>query len=512
MGRKVKGTADRAEGIAWAPRSAPTASGTRPVMDQRSTRAAEHWALGRAARTVVPREQLGAWQPPDDRTDPVDTLVAQEVHRVQDLVPLRHERMSASPFTFYRGAAAIMAEDLGTRPSTGLLVQLAGDAHLANFGGFATAERSLIFDLNDFDETLPGPFEWDVQRLVASFEIAGRHRGFTPAARARLVALVAGTYAGAMAQFSHATRLDVWYARIQAEDIITRWGQDLDPARVAAFRRRLEKGRAKTSARAVSRYTRVGADGQLQVISQPPFVVPASELTGASEDEIRAFAEGVFASYRQTLAEDRQLLLSGYEIVDVARKVVGVGSVGTRCWIALLVATDDDSDDLVLQVKEATSSVLESVTEPSRYPQHGQRVVEGQRLMQAASDPLLGWTRAVGLDGVERDYYVRQMWDWKISADLEGMDGPTFEVYAQLCGWTLARAHARTGDRHAIAAYLGSGKTFIRAMQAFADSYADQNERDHAAFLAAIDSGRLECSHVEGTGRATPPTGSEDPA
>ena len=476
----------RAAAAPFVPIPAEPASKGRP-----SAEAAEQRQRGKAARRRVPRELLGAWTPPTDRSDPVDVLTAQEVDRVADLVPLRHERMSASPFAFYRGAAAIMAGDLGSRPNTGLVAQLAGDAHLANFGGFATAERSLVFDLNDFDETLPGPFEWDVQRLVASFEIAARHRSFNAAARSRLVSLVAATYVGAMADFARTTRLDVWYARIQAEDIIARWGEGLDPVRVQAFRERLAKGRAKTSARAVSRYTRVGSDGRLHVISQPPFVVPASELTSLSEDAIRAFAQGVFESYRATLADDRQLLLSGYEIVDVARKVVGVGSVGTRCWIALLVATDDSSDDLVLQVKEAGASVLATVTEPSQYPQHGQRVVEGQRLMQAASDPLLGWTRSGGLDGVEHDYYIRQMWDWKTSADLEGMDEPLFAVYAHLCGWTLARAHARTGDRHAMAAYLGNGKAFGRAMCEFADSYADQNQRDYEAFRAAIEAGRI---------------------
>ncbi|HEX6886700.1 MAG TPA: DUF2252 domain-containing protein [Candidatus Nanopelagicales bacterium] len=462
--------------------------------------ATEHWELGRAARDRMPREQLGAWEPAADRRDPVDILVGQEHSRVPELVPLRHERMAVSPFTFYRGAAAIMAEDLGTRPNTGLIAQLAGDAHLANFGGFASAERNLVFDLNDFDETLPGPFEWDVKRLVASFEIAGRHNGFTPAQRRTVVGLVASTYASAMSGFSRMGRLEVWYARIEAGEIIQRWGSTVEPARVERFRRLMDKGRTKTSARAVSRYTRVAANGELAIVSQPPFVVPAHELTGMPEELIREFSERVFASYRTTLSDDRQLLLSGYRIVDVARKVVGVGSVGTRCWIVLLVAKDDPSDDLVLQLKEAAPSVLASVTEPSRYDQHGQRVVEGQRLMQAASDPLLGWTRATGLDGVDRDFYVRQMWDWKTSADLDRMDDIGMGMYARMCGWTLARAHARSSDRHAIAAYIGGGGAFGRAMEEFAVTYADQNERDYAAFVAAIDEGRIEQSHLEGGG------------
>jgi hypothetical protein len=494
MGKKSGGDRKKVRAASVEDSSAPTWG-----VDREG--ATEHWELGRAARDRMPREQLGAWQPAVDRRDPVDILVGQEHSRVPELVPLRHERMAVSPFTFYRGAAAIMAEDLGTRPNTGLIAQLAGDAHLANFGGFATAERSLIFDLNDFDETLPGPFEWDVHRLAASFEIAGRNNGFTPLERESLVATVASTYASAMAGFSRMGRLEVWYARIEAGEIIDRWGSTVDPARVAAFRKRLDKGRAKTSARAVSRYTRVAANGELAIVSQPPFVVPAHELTGMPEEVVREFAERVFAAYRTTLSDDRQLLLSGYRIVDVARKVVGVGSVGTRCWIALLVAKDDASDDLVMQVKEAQPSVLESVTEPSRYSQHGQRVVEGQRLMQAASDPLLGWTSATGIDGVERDFYVRQMWDWKISADLEAMDPIGMGLYARMCGWTLARAHARTGDRHAIAAYIGGGAAFSRAIGEFATTYADQNERDYAAFLAAIDEGRIERSNLEGAVR-----------
>lgn len=463
-----------------------------------SSAATQHWEAGRAARKEVPRSMLGEWTAPADRPDPVATLQAQEADRMADLVPLRYERMSASPFSFYRGAARIMALDLGTRPSTRLVAQLAGDAHLANFGGFATAERSLIFDLNDFDETLPGPFEWDVQRLVASFEIAGRHRGFTDAQRAELIRHVASSYREAMGEFSRMTRLDVWFSRIQAEDIVTRWGKDLDPARAAAFRRRLAKGRQKTSAKAVSRYTRVGEDGQLHVISQPPYVVPLRELFSTATDaEVKALSTTVLDEYTMTLPDDRKELLGGFRPVDAARKVVGVGSVGTRCIIVLMVARDDPGDDLVLQLKQASRSVLEEVAPASTYANHGQRVVEGQRLMQAGSDLLLGWTRVAGPDGVERDYYVRQMWDWKTSADLETMDHLGMGVYARMCGWTLARAHARSGKRHAIAAYLGSGTSFERAMQGWAASYADQNERDYRALLAAIADGRVTRSHLE---------------
>lgn len=462
--------------------------------------------LGKGARKAVARAQLGAWQPHEGREDPVEILQRQARTRLPDLIPLRYERMSASAFSFYRGAAAIMAADLGPRPRTGLVVQLAGDAHLANFGGFATAERLLIFDLNDFDETLPGPFEWDVQRLVASFEVAGRHRGLTPAQRATLVGNVATTYCEAMGEFAGMTRLDVWYARITADDIATRWGAGVGAQRVEAFRRVLDKGRRRTSARAVSRYSQVGPDGQLRIISQPPFVVPIRDLVGMPDEEVRQFAGRILAVYRESLPDDRKVLIDGYHPTSAARKVVGVGSVGTRCWIALLVANDDSRDDLVLQFKEAGPSVLEDVTAPSQYANHGQRVVEGQRLMQAAGDLLLGWVRMAGLDGVERDFYVRQMWDWKTSADLETMDDLALEIYARMCGWTLARAHARTGNRYALAAYLGAGKPFERAMQEFAASYADQNDSDYAAFLRAIDEGRIIRSHVESRADPTPAT------
>ena len=459
-------------------------------------RAPELAAVGRSVRKEIPRSQLGTWVAPVDRRDPVDVLVEQSVGRLEDLVPLRYARMSASAFTFYRGAAALMANDLGTQARTGLTVQLAGDAHLANFGGFATAERSLVFDLNDFDETLPGPFEWDLKRLVTSFEVAGRHLRFTRAQCDVVLAAAAGEYRNAMAGFADMPRLDVWYARIQAEDIIRKWAGSVDPARIESFQRTLAKGRKKTSARAVSRYTTVGPDGDLRVISDPPFVEPISELTDMDEAHVRAWVEGILAEYRATLPDDLKVLLDGYRVVDAARKIVGVGSVGTRCWIALLVGKNDRSDDLVLQFKEATASVLEPVTEPSGYENHGQRVVEGQRLMQSASDMLLGWTRVEGLDGVQRDFYVRQMWDWKTSADLETMDHLAMEVYARICGWTLARAHARSGDRFAIAAYLGSGRTFTRAMQDFAVLYADQNQRDYEAFLRAIAEGRIPRADV----------------
>jgi uncharacterized protein (DUF2252 family) len=497
---KKKSGADKGAPAApkLAPKPAPKPS-PKPAPDavvKRPSVAPELVAAGRSVRKEVPRSQLGAWVAPEDRRDPVAILEEQAQGRVQDLVPLRYARMAASAFTFYRGAAALMANDLGTQDSTGLIVQLAGHAHLANFGGFATAERTLIFDLNDFDETLPGPFEWDVKRLVASFEVAGRHKKFSPEQRSEIIAAVASEYRNAMAEFAGMTRLDVWYARMQAEDIVNRWSGTADPARIASFQRTLAKGRKKTSAGAVSRYTTRGPDGDLRIISDPPFVEPIGELAGMDETDVHAAVQGILAEYRKSLPDDLKVLIDGYRVVDAARKVVGVGSVGTRCWIALLVGRDDPSDDLVLQFKEATASVLEQVAAPSAYDNHGRRVVEGQRLMQASSDMLLGWTRVPGVDGVWRDFYVRQMWDWKTSADLESMDHLAMGVYARVCGWTLARAHARSGNRYAIAAYLGSGRTFTRAMQEFADSYADQNQRDYEAFLRAIVEDRIPKAEV----------------
>jgi uncharacterized protein (DUF2252 family) len=354
-----------------------------------------------------------------------------------------------------------------------------------------------VFDLNDFDETLPGPFEWDVKRLVASFEVAGRHSGFTAAQCATIVATVANQYRDAMAEFSEMSRLDVWYAKIEADDIVNRWARTADPARLKGLQRTLEKGRRKTSAGAVSRYSTTGPDGRLQIVSNPPFVEPISDLVGVDRSELRAHIEQIMAEYARSLPDDLKVLIDGYHVVDGGLKVVGVGSVGTRCWIALLVGNDDSSDDLVLQFKEANESVLESVAPASLYPHHGQRVVEGQRLMQSASDMLLGWVRITGFDGIDRDYYVRQMWDWKTAPDLETMDVEAMGVYARVCGWTLARAHARSGNRYALAAYLGSGRTFTRAMQDFAASYADQNQRDYEAFQQAIDSGRIPKAGVE---------------
>jgi uncharacterized protein (DUF2252 family) len=425
------------------------------------------------------------WAPSATRTGPVEVLTGQEVTRVPELVPLRHERMLASPFTFYRGAAGIMAADLAVGMNSGLRVQACGDAHLSNFGGFASPDRALVFDINDFDETSSAPFEWDVKRLVASFEIAARAREF-PSKTARALALqVVRSYREAMAQFATMSNLDVWYTRLDAATILDHWRAEATAEDVKRFERTVTKAEGKGSLKALSKLTRI-VDGEYQIVSDPPVLVRFSELMPDAEaDQLRSWLQEQFRVYRHSLAPDRRHLLESYRIVDFARKVVGVGSVGTRCWIALLLGKDN-SDPLFLQIKEAETSVLEPYAGKSGYASPAQRVVEGQRLLQAASDILLGWVHLVAFDGAERDFYVRQLWDWKLSADIETMLPQVFPVYAQMCGWTLARGHARSGDRIAIAAYLGSGDVFDKAIADFAAAYADQNESDYATAKAGL--------------------------
>ncbi len=445
---------------------------------------AQREALGRGARARLPRSAHAEWAAGPERADPVTLLRAQEATRVPDLVPLRHERMLESPFTFYRAAAVIMAADLSTLPNSGLRVQACGDAHLSNFGGFAAPDRTMVFDMNDFDETLPGPFEWDVKRLAASFEIAARSREFSSKTARAVVRRVARSYREAMAQFATMTNLDVWYSRLDAQGVLDRWSSDARPEDVKRFERTAAKAQRKDSLKALSRLTQV-VDGAHRIASDPPTLVPLADLAGDIDPELlQSWLHERYRDYRRTLQPDRQHLLEGYRLVDFARKVVGVGSVGTRCWIALLLGKDN-ADPLFLQVKEAEASVLEPYAGKSRFNNHGRRVVEGQRLLQAAGDTLLGWTRAEGVDGVERDFYLRQLWDWKVSPALEVMSPEALKIYAQLCGSTLARGHARSGDRVAIAAYLGTGEVFERAIADFAVAYADQNERDFEAVSAA---------------------------
>ena len=403
---------------------------------------------------------------------------------MQSLLPIRYERMLASAFTFYRGAAAIMAADLATAPDTGLRVQLCGDAHLSNFGVFQSPDRSLVFDVNDFDETLPGPFEWDVKRLAASFAIGGRDRGFKRRERRSAVLRSVAAYREAMAEFAAMRAMEVWYSRLDVAEI----SRGLEGEVSGADRRRLAKNVAKAqgrdSLRALSKLTEA-RDGQIRIASRPPLLVPIEELARDEEidlDELSSMLTHLLARYRDTLDDSARALVERYRYVDAAHKVVGVGSVGTRAWIALLLGRDE-TDPLFLQLKEAGPSVLEPFAGPSEFDNHGRRVVVGQRLMQASGDVLLGWVTVDGFDGQRRDFYVRQLWDGKGSAEVETMSPKRMTIYAGLCGWTLARAHARTGDPAAIAAYLGRSDRFDQAIGDYAELYADQNEADYEAVL-----------------------------
>ena len=469
-----------------------------PTLDERR-------AKGKGARERSALAGHTGWTPAGDRPDPVALLEAQNLTREPDLVPVRHGRMMVSPFTFYRGAAKVMATDLKDTPTAGLNVQLCGDAHLSNFGGFASPERTLLFDLNDFDETLPGPFEYDVKRMAASFTIAARNNGFAaPDIKATTAASVRA-YREAMAQFAEMGTMEVWYARLTEQEIMDAIRTMAKGARTKQVAAQAKKGGKRAQMTAQKAHTRDSlqalsklgemVDGRYRIVSQPPVVIPARDLEamyGFSADELQDMVHRQFRSYRATLQEDRRHLLERFEIVDMARKVVGVGSVGTRAFIVLLQGRDEH-DPLFLQVKEATASVLEDHLPNSRFKQPGERVVQGQRLMQAASDIYLGWTR-----GVEEGRYLywRQLRDMKGSALVESMNPVALGFYAGICGWTLARAHARSGDAMALAAYLGKSDKFDRSITDFSLRYADQNERDYRAFGEAIQSGRLEA--VEG--------------
>ena len=432
----------------------------------------------------------GEWQPSSDRPDPVSLLEEQGTSRVPELVPIRYGRMLVSPFTFYRGAAYLMASDLADTPRTGLSVQLCGDAHLSNFGVFAAPDRRLIFSVNDFDETLPGPFEWDVKRLVASFAVAGRDRDFDTKQRKSINLAVARSYREAMQDMAQMKKLDVWYARLDVDEMTALVSAQLKSKTVKRFEKNVAKARSKDSMKAFDKLVQM-VDGQPQLVGDPPLIVPIEDLLPDWEyQQVDEAIHNLLRAYRRTLAGDHRHLLEGFRYAHAARKVVGVGSVGTRAWILLMLG-HDDSDPLFLQAKEAQGSVLEPFLGKSRYRNHGQRVVEGQRLMQSASDIMLGWIRTDGIDGVSRDFYIRQLWDGKGSAIIEAMNPSAMTGYARLCGWTLARAQARSGDAAAIASYLGTGDKFDRAMASFAETYADQNERDYAALKQAVDSGKV---------------------
>jgi uncharacterized protein (DUF2252 family) len=453
---------------------------------------AERAARGKAARAEVPRSSHAAFDPPPDRPDPIALLEEQGKTRVPELVPVRYGRMMVSPFTYYRGAALPMASDLASTPASGLAVQACGDAHLSNFGIFGSAERRLVFDINDFDETLPGPWEWDVKRLAASLEVAARGNGFPLKQRREIVAAMVARYRQAMRDFAAMNNLGVWYARSDVDEVRAELDSEMKTRQRKAFDAGVAKAHTRDSMQAVAKLTQV-VDGRPRILSDPPLLVPIDELLPKEADRasLRAQLTDLIGKYQRTLETDRRYLLEQFEFCDMAHKVVGVGSVGTRSWIILMLGRDD-SDPLFLQAKQAQPSVLSRFAGASRYANQGQRVVAGQRLMQATSDIFLGWQRVEGgLDGGTRDFYVRQLRDWKFSLDVEAMIPRGMRLYGGLCGWTLARAHARSGDRIAIASYLGGSDVFDRAITDFAAAYADQNERDHQALVDAVSAGRI---------------------
>jgi uncharacterized protein (DUF2252 family) len=451
----------------------------------------ESEAAGKAARSKTSRSALGGWESPAKRQRPVEILKRQNRTRVRELVPIRHGRMVPSAFTFYRGGAGIMAADLAAAPRTDLTVQLCGDAHLSNFGVFAAPDRRLVFDINDFDETHPGPFEWDVKRLAVSFTVAGRDLGFKGRDCHAAVAEATGEYRREMRRLAAMRTIDVWYQRLDLE-YLEQYRSAVSRGAAKRYDKAVAKAERKNSLRAFDKLTH-SVDGELRIISDPPVIVPIEEMgTKPQVNRVQRRLTELLDAYRRTLDGDVRHLADGYRYAHLARKVVGVGSVGTRAWIVLMLGRDS-RDPLFLQVKEAEASVLEGFAGKSPYKQQGRRVVEGQRLMQAASDIFLGWlTVEEGVDGKPHDYYVRQLWDGKGSAEIESMTPKGMRLYARLCGWTLARAHARSGDRVAIAAYLGKGDAFDRAICEFAEAYADQNDADYREFKAAVDAGKMK--------------------
>jgi len=473
-------------------------TGVAELAPPESTDFAGRVEYGREARRRSPRSSHAGWAPSPDRPDPVALLEQQATTRVPELVPIRHARMLVSPFTFYRGAALLMASDLAGTPVSGITTQICGDAHLSNFGVFGTPERKMIFNINDFDETLPGPWEWDVKRLAASFEVASRYRGFSAEDGREITLTVVRGYRERMLQAAGSRVLDAWYdqldtARFMEQIEAERQAKRITGKQVKAADAALAKARTRDSTRALAKLVEV-VDGRLRIAADPPLIVPVEQVDtrGQTREQQEAWARQLLTSYQTTLERGHHPMQE-FSYVHMARKVVGVGSVGTRAWIILLRGRDD-GDPLLLQAKQAEPSVLERYLSPSEFDHHGERVVRGQRLMQAASDIFLGWQHVVGVDGVERDFYIRQLHDWKGSADVEVMVPSGAKIYARFCGETLARAHARSGDRVAIAAYLGHTDRFDRAIAEFAVAYADQNERDYAAFTDAVASGRLEAA------------------
>ena len=447
-------------------------------------------AAGKAARQLAPLKSHRDFAAAASR-DPVGLLLGQAESRVPELVPVRHGRMLASPFAYYRGAALPMAADLAGTRSSELQVQLCGDAHLLNFGAFASPERRLVFDLNDFDETLPGPFEWDVKRLVASMAVAGRENGLTAGKRRRVAVATAAAYRTAMREFAAMSILNVWYAHFDVEDALARLKSDMPKKAVRRTKAQIAKARTRDSTQALAKLTTV-TDGQHRIISDPPLIIPLEELADHLDvDAVSWFLRRLFSGYARTLPAHQRRLVERFALTRVARKVVGVGSVGTETWI-LLIEPDDGFDPLLLQAKQAQRSVLADYAGQSGYRNQGERVVAGQHLMQAVSDIFLGWQSAAPPGRRSADYYFRQLRDWKYSAEIVGMNAAAMTGYGRMCGWTLARVHARTGDRIAIAAYLGGSDKFDHAVADFAESYADQTERDHTALADAVASGRAQ--------------------
>lgn len=462
------------------------------LLAKRTTRTKkERKRYGKSLRKAVPRNVFGGWHSGPGRPDPVELIFGQDKERVSMLVPIRHERMAVSPFTFYRGAALVMASDLSWLPTTGIEVQLCGDAHVSNFGMFLSPERRTVFDINDFDETTRGPWEWDVARLAASIEICGRDRGFLPERSREAVLATVREYREGMRQFADMGNLDVWYEHADVDRLLESFSNSTTKQNRKKVAKKVNRSKKKNSARAIRKFTEV-VDGELRIISDPPLIVPIREIaskagiTMPDNVDMAEVVSLVLDEYEKTLAPERAALVRSYRGVDIAHKVVGVGSVGLRAWVVVLEGADSN-DPLVLQVKEAGPSVLERFVGKAPQSNHGQRVVEGQHAIQTASDMLLGWTSLPAREGGTRDYYVRQLWDGKGSVDLDTIGEKQLEMLGRLCGLTLARAHARTGDRFAIAAYLGKSDEFDEAMADFATTYADQNEKDYASFVAAIE-------------------------
>ncbi|MCX6404052.1 MAG: DUF2252 domain-containing protein [Actinobacteria bacterium] len=464
-----------------------------PIETNRYRSPRERANAGRAARAITPRSSHAQFEINwANRPHPVSLLEQQAQSRVPSLVPIRYGRMLTSPFAFYRGAALIMASDLATTPNSSLSVQACGDAHLANFGVFASPERSLVFDINDFDETHPGPWEWDLKRLLVSAEIAGQSNSFSGVDRREIVLAGAQEYRFAITEFSQMRQLDIWYSKLDVESLLKNLKKNIKSGEVRAEHLDINKAMNRTSLQALRKFTEI-VNGQRRFVSAPPLVAPVRDLThenlALDFDDFKNI-EAAVAEYSQTLSHDRRHLLNQFTFIDLARKVVGVGSVGTRAWMALFEGRDQ-TDPLFLQVKEAQTSVLEAFTSPTQYANAGERVVAGQRLMQSTSDIFLGWNRVTTTEGTSRDYYIRQLRDWKGSVTVDLMNPTELKLYVRTCAWTLAKAHARTGDSIAISAYLGQGRTFDQAIVEFANEYAQQNLKDFQALEAAVASGRV---------------------